>query len=300
MLHLGRFRLGGARNKENTGEESRCIIFSFSFLFIVLENWPGMSLLYVGGGDCYGPVKSSWRSPLCRGRWSGHLWWIWPARWSECASLVFAPTKSERTDIFHHFWQNRRRILEFCHFLDMAVTVSKWKEYSTWHQSRYIWHVCHQKFCRAARIAIYFSLLLTVFNLPIFKDLVRVFFCIAVKDWGIILLVYCHFWLYLLTSVFAFLLVFTNTVCIPACICSPVGNWQAYRQDSWLDSEGKRSPLVAPWCLTTCSQTQESARNSWNIQMFLNHTFRHSWTCLPEKCLYIELLSKDFGLCSTF
>ena len=169
----------------------------------------------------------------------------------------------------------------------MAVTVSKWKEYSMWHQSRYIWHVCHQKFCRAARIAIYFSLLLTVFNLPILKDLVRVFFCIAVEDWGIILLVYCHFWLYLPTSVFAFLLVFTNTVCIPACICSPVGNWQAYRQDSWLDSEGKRFPLVAPWCLTTCSQTQESARNSWNIQMFLTHTFRHSWTYLPDKCLHI-------------
>ena len=184
----------------------------------------------------------------------------------------------------------------------MAVTVSKWKEYSTWHQSRYIWHVCHQKFCRAARIAIYFSLLLTVFNLPILKDLVRVFFCIAVEDWGIILLVYCHFWLYLPTSVFAFLLVFTNTICISACICSPVGNWQAYRQDSWLDSEGKRFPLVAPWCLTTCSQTQESARNSWNIQMFLNHTFRHSWTYLPDKCLHIWtcFYPKIVGLCSTF
>ena len=107
---------------------------------------------------------------------------------------------------------------------------------------------------------------------------------------------YCHFLLYLLTSVFAFLLVFTNTICIPACICSPVGNWQAYRQDSWLDSEGKRFPLVAQWCLTTCSQTQESARNSWNIQMFLTHTFRHSWTCLPDKCLHIWTFIQRFWI----
>ena len=126
-----------------------CIIFSFSFPFISPENWPGMSCFYVWGvGDCYEPVKSSWRSPLCRERWNGHRWWIGPARWSECASREFAPRKSVKINwvILKYenisflsvapIYPNFRQISKFCHFLDMVVTVTKWKEYSTSQKKR--------------------------------------------------------------------------------------------------------------------------------------------------------------------
>ena len=111
-----------------------------------------------------------------------------------------------------------------------------------------------------------------------------------------------------------------------------MGSWQAYRQDFWLGSEERRCPPVAPWCLTTCCQRLESARNSWNIHIFLTlilvfYTLGH--TCLPkcikdsfDACLhnpgnsfispcfrkkhigYVHiwnlLLFKVFGLCSIF
>ena len=84
----------------------------------------------------------------------------------------------------------------------------------------------------------------------------------------------------MLTSVFASVLVFAHhCISISACICLPVGSWQAYLQDFWLGSEGRQCPLVAPWCLTTCFRRQESAPNSWNIQMYLDIPHRKNRHC---------------------
>ena len=153
LLHLGRFRLSGARNKKNTGEDfriSRVLYNIFIFLSFYLP-WKlarNVLLLCVGWGDCYEPVKSSWRSPLCRERWNGHRWWIGPARWSECASPGFAPRKSVKINwvILKYenisflsvapIYPNFRQISKFCHFLDMVMTVTKWKEYSTSQKKR--------------------------------------------------------------------------------------------------------------------------------------------------------------------
>ena len=84
---------------------------------------------------------------------------------------------------------------------------------------------------------------------------------------------YAHKWvfLYLLTNVCACICSqWVPCICVFACICSPVGSWQADPRGSWRGSGGRRSPRAGPWCSTSYFQTQESAHCSWKC--WCNHT----------------------------
>ena len=87
------------------------------------------------------------------------------------------------------------------------------------------------------------------------------------------LLPFAHKWifLYLLTNGCACICSqWVPCICVFACICSPVGSWQADPRGSWRGSGGRRFLRAAPWCSTSYFQTQESAHCSWKC--WCNHT----------------------------